>query len=75
MAGKADHRHPKVREENLAEPLSRNPILVTAHGVVDYDVAAPSLRRLIGPGDQLDVADEQTELSRGSWNASWTQRL
>jgi len=57
----------KVREENLAEPLSRNPILVTAlHGVVDYDVAAAIAKEAYRAGRPiLDVADEQTELSRG----------
>ena len=56
-----------MREENLAEPLSRNPILVTAlHGVVDYDVAAAIAKEAYRAGRPiLDVADEQTELSRG----------
>ncbi|WP_445157349.1 class II fumarate hydratase [Halomonas sp. E14] len=56
----------RVREDRLAEPLARNPILVTAlNGVIGYDAAAAiaksayQARRPI-----IDVAEEQTDLGR-----------
>ncbi|MCA1769345.1 MAG: aspartate ammonia-lyase, partial [Halomonas sp.] len=57
----------KVREENLADPLSRNPILVTAlNAVIGYNAAAAIAKEAYRAGRPiLDVADEQTELSRG----------
>ncbi|MFO8046735.1 MAG: class II fumarate hydratase [Halomonas sp.] len=56
-----------VREENLSEPLSRNPILVTAlNGVIGYNTAAAIAKEAYRAGRPiLDVADEQTDLSRG----------
>ncbi len=56
----------KVREENLAGPLSRNPILVTAlNGVIGYNAAAAIAKQAYQAGRPiLDVAEEQTDLSR-----------
>ncbi|MDR5865598.1 class II fumarate hydratase [Halomonas koreensis] len=56
----------KVREDNLREPLSRNPILVTAlNAVIGYDAAAAIAKRAYQAGRPiLDVAEEDTELSR-----------
>ncbi|SDJ62495.1 class II fumarate hydratase [Billgrantia gudaonensis] len=56
----------KVREANLAEPLSRNPILVTAlNSVIGYDAAAAIAKSAYQAGRPIiDVAEEQTDLSR-----------
>ncbi len=56
----------KVREDNLAGPLSRNPILVTAlNSVIGYDAAAAIAKRAYQAGRPIiEVAEEQTELSR-----------
>ncbi|MDR5906125.1 class II fumarate hydratase [Franzmannia qiaohouensis] len=56
----------KVREEHLREPLARNPILVTAlNSVIGYDAAAAIAKQAYQAGRPiLDVAEEQTELSR-----------
>ena len=55
-----------VREENLAGPLSRNPILVTAlNAVIGYDAAAAIAKRAYQAGRPIiDVAEEETNLSR-----------
>jgi len=56
----------RVREENLAEPLSRNPILVTAlNSVIGYNAAAAIAKQAYQAGRPIiEVAEEQTELSR-----------
>ncbi|MBS9404173.1 class II fumarate hydratase [Halomonas sp. TRM85114] len=56
----------KVREANLAEPLSRNPILVTAlNSVIGYNAAAAIAKQAYQAGRPIiEVAQEQTELSR-----------
>ncbi|MBZ0330480.1 class II fumarate hydratase [Halomonas sp. ANAO-440] len=56
----------KVREESLAAPLARNPILVTAlNGVLGYDAAAAIAKQAYQAGRPIiDVAEEQTDLSR-----------
>ncbi|SFU31603.1 class II fumarate hydratase [Halomonas korlensis] len=56
----------KVREANLAEPLSRNPILVTAlNSVIGYNAAAAIAKKAYQAGRPIiDVAQEQTGLSR-----------
>ncbi|WP_136247689.1 class II fumarate hydratase [Halomonas borealis] len=55
-----------VREEHLSEPLSRNPILVTAlNSVIGYDAAAAIAKQAYQAGRPiLEVAEEQTELGR-----------
>jgi fumarate hydratase, class II len=57
----------RVREDKLAEPLARNPILVTAlNSVIGYDAAAAIAKQAYRDGRPiLDVALERTELSRG----------
>ncbi|WP_346798492.1 class II fumarate hydratase [Halomonas sp. Bachu 37] len=56
----------KVREDNLQQPLARNPILVTAlNGVIGYNAAAAIAKQAYQAGRPiLDVAQEQTDLSR-----------
>ncbi|ATJ83036.1 class II fumarate hydratase [Halomonas beimenensis] len=56
----------RVREDNLREPLSRNPILVTAlNSVIGYDAAAAIAKQAYQAGRPiLEVAVEQTQLSR-----------
>lgn len=56
----------RVREDNLAGPLARNPILVTAlNGVIGYDAAAAIAKQAYQAGRPIiEVAEEQTELSR-----------
>ncbi|MGR2737268.1 class II fumarate hydratase [Billgrantia sp. Q4P2] len=56
----------RVREENLAEPLARNPILVTAlNGVIGYDAAAAIAKQAYQAGRPIiEVAEEQTDLGR-----------
>ncbi|MGO2132031.1 MAG: class II fumarate hydratase [Halomonas sp.] len=56
----------KVREAHLREPLSRNPILVTAlNSVIGYEAAAAIAKQAYKSGRPvIDVADEQTDLSR-----------
>lgn len=56
----------KVREENIREPLARNPILVTAlNSVIGYNAAAAIAKKAYQAGRPvLDVAEEETELSR-----------
>lgn len=56
----------QVREDQIAAPLARNPILVTAlNGVIGYDAAAAIAKEAYRAGRPIiDVADEQTELSR-----------
>ncbi|RCV89461.1 class II fumarate hydratase [Billgrantia montanilacus] len=56
----------KVREESMAEPLARNPILVTAlNGVIGYDAAAAIAKQAYRSGRPIiEVAEEQTDLSR-----------
>lgn len=56
----------KVREENIREPLARNPILVTAlNSVIGYNAAADIAKQAYQAGRPiLDVAEEQTDLSR-----------
>ncbi|WP_299236462.1 class II fumarate hydratase [uncultured Halomonas sp.] len=56
----------QVREDNLAEPLSRNPILVTAlNSVIGYNAAAAIAKQAYQAGRPIiEVAEEQTELSR-----------
>ncbi|PMR72667.1 class II fumarate hydratase [Billgrantia endophytica] len=55
-----------VRGDNLAEPLARNPILVTAlNAVIGYDAAAAIAKQAYKAGRPvIDVAEEQTDLSR-----------
>lgn len=56
----------RVREDRLQAPLSRNPILVTAlNSVIGYNAAAAIAKQAYQEGRPiLDVAEEQTELSR-----------
>ena len=56
----------RVREDRLAEPLARNPILVTAlNGVIGYDAAAAIAKQAYQAGRPIiEVAEEQTDLSR-----------
>ncbi|WP_444984725.1 class II fumarate hydratase [Halomonas mongoliensis] len=56
----------KVREENLTGPLARNPILVTAlNSVIGYNAAAAIAKAAYQAGRPIiDVAEEQTDLSR-----------
>ncbi|MCE8027563.1 class II fumarate hydratase [Halomonas daqingensis] len=56
----------RVREDRLAEPLARNPILVTAlNGVIGYDAAAAIAKQAYQAGRPIiDVAEEQTDLGR-----------
>ncbi|RDB42093.1 class II fumarate hydratase [Halomonas sp. DQ26W] len=56
----------KVRDEAMAEPLARNPILVTAlNGVIGYDAAAAIAKQAYQSGRPIiEVAEEQTDLSR-----------
>ncbi|MEQ5801791.1 class II fumarate hydratase [Halomonas sp. H10-9-1] len=56
----------RVREENLAEPLSRNPILVTAlNSVIGYNAAAAIAKQAYQAGRPIiEVAEELTGLSR-----------
>ncbi|MBB3188902.1 class II fumarate hydratase [Halomonas cerina] len=56
----------KVREDQLAGPLSRNPILVTAlNSVIGYNAAAAIAKKAYQAGRPIiDVAEEETELTR-----------
>ncbi|NIC06019.1 class II fumarate hydratase [Billgrantia bachuensis] len=56
----------RVREDSLAEPLARNPILVTAlNGVIGYNAAAAIAKQAYQAGRPIiEVAEEQTDLSR-----------
>ncbi|MBH8578602.1 class II fumarate hydratase [Halomonas pacifica] len=56
----------RVREASLAEPLARNPILVTAlNSVIGYDAAAAIAKRAYREGRPiLEVAEEATDLPR-----------
>jgi fumarate hydratase, class II len=56
----------QVREDQVAEPLARNPILVTAlNGVIGYDAAAAIAKQAYRAGRPIiDVAEEQTDLGR-----------
>jgi fumarate hydratase class II len=56
----------EVREDNVAEPLSRNPILVTAlNPIIGYEKAAEIAKRAYAEGRPLlDVAEEMTDLDR-----------
>jgi fumarate hydratase, class II len=56
----------KVREDKLAEPLARNPILVTAlNAVIGYDAAAAIAKQAYQAGRPIiEVAEEQTDLDR-----------
>ncbi|KGE77126.1 class II fumarate hydratase [Halomonas sp. ND22Bw] len=56
----------RVREDHLSEPLSRNPILVTAlNSVIGYDAAAAIAKKAYQAGRPIiDVADEETDLGR-----------
>ncbi|QEA40301.1 class II fumarate hydratase [Pistricoccus aurantiacus] len=56
----------KVREDNVSEPLSRNPILVTAlNSVIGYSDAAALAKKAYQAGRPIvDVAEEETDLSR-----------
>ncbi|UYG06129.1 class II fumarate hydratase [Halomonas sp. M4R1S46] len=56
----------KVREDHLREPLSRNPILVTAlNSVIGYDAAAAIAKQAYQAGRPIiEVAEEQTDLAR-----------
>ncbi|TLF46186.1 class II fumarate hydratase [Halomonas urmiana] len=56
-----------VRHDHLEGPLARNPILVTAlNSVIGYDAAAAIAKQAYQAGRPiLEVAEEQTELSRG----------
>ncbi len=56
----------KVREDNLDEALSRNPILVTAlNPVIGYEKGAAAAKKAYAEGRPiLDVAAEMTDLSR-----------
>ncbi|MBY5984509.1 class II fumarate hydratase [Halomonas denitrificans] len=56
----------KVREDNLSEPLARNPILVTAlNSVIGYNAAAAIAKKAYQAGRPIiDVAEEETELGR-----------
>ena len=56
----------KVREDNLSEPLARNPILVTAlNSVIGYNAAAAIAKKAYQAGRPIiDVAEEETDLGR-----------
>ncbi|MBB3229676.1 class II fumarate hydratase [Halomonas stenophila] len=56
----------KVREDQLREPLSRNPILVTAlNSVIGYDAAAAIAKKAYQAGRPIiEVAEEETDLGR-----------
>ena len=56
----------RIREDQLAEPLARNPILVTAlNGVIGYDAAAAIAKQAYQAGRPIiEVADELTDLGR-----------
>ncbi|WP_404377550.1 class II fumarate hydratase [Vreelandella aquamarina] len=58
----------KVREENLQEPLARNPILVTAlNSVIGYNAAAAIAKKAYQAGRPIiDVAEEETDLDRAT---------
>ncbi|EPC04610.1 fumarate hydratase [Litchfieldella anticariensis FP35 = DSM 16096] len=55
-----------VREDNIREPLARNPILVTAlNSVIGYNAAAAIAKQAYQAGRPIiEVAEEQTDLSR-----------
>lgn len=56
----------RIKEQNLREPLAKNPILVTAlNPVVGYMKAAEIAKRAYREGRPvIDVAEEMTDLSR-----------
>ncbi|GEN22338.1 fumarate hydratase class II 1 [Halomonas cupida] len=56
----------KVREDQLREPLARNPILVTAlNSVIGYNAAAAIAKKAYKAGRPIiDVAEEETDLAR-----------
>ncbi|QJQ97820.1 class II fumarate hydratase [Halomonas sp. PGE1] len=56
-----------VREDTIQAPLSRNPILVTAlNSAIGYNASAAIAKKAYQAGRPiLDVAEEETELSRG----------
>ncbi|MBR2515208.1 MAG: class II fumarate hydratase [Halomonas sp.] len=56
----------KVREDNLQEPLARNPILVTAlNSAIGYNAAAAIAKKAYQAGRPIiDVAEEETDLDR-----------
>lgn len=56
----------KAREDNLSEPLARNPILVTAlNSVIGYNAAAAIAKKAYQAGRPIiDVAEEETDLGR-----------
>jgi fumarate hydratase class II len=56
----------RVCEDNLREPLSRNPILVTAlNSVIGYNAAAAIAKQAYQSGRPvIDVAEQETNLSR-----------
>lgn len=56
----------KVREDNLQEPLARNPILVTAlNSTIGYNAAAAIAKKAYHAGRPIiDVAEEETDLDR-----------
>ena len=56
----------KAREDNLREPLARNPILVTAlNSVIGYNAAAAIAKKAYQAGRPIiDVAEEETDLGR-----------
>ncbi|MGA4494942.1 class II fumarate hydratase [Vreelandella venusta] len=58
----------KVRDDNLQEPLARNPILVTAlNGVIGYNAAAAVAKKAYQAGRPIiDVAEEETDLDRST---------
>ncbi len=55
-----------VREDNLQEALSKNPILVTAlNPIIGYELAAKVAKQAYSQGRPIvDVAEEMTDLSR-----------
>ncbi|MCX2523142.1 class II fumarate hydratase [Larsenimonas rhizosphaerae] len=55
-----------VRRDNIESPLSKNPVLVTAlNPVIGYDAAAKVAKKAYQNGRPIiDVAEEETELSR-----------
>lgn len=61
----------RVREQNLRDPLARNPILVTAlNPVIGYQRAAEIAKQAYAEGRPiLEVATEQTDLSRSELEA------
>ncbi|WFE71710.1 class II fumarate hydratase [Halomonas sp. M1] len=58
----------KVREDNLQEPLARNPILVTAlNSTIGYNAAAAIAKKAYHAGRPIiDVAEEETDLDRNT---------